>query len=205
VRLLDYQRFVIGYHGCDKETADRVFSDGAELEYSSNAHDWLGNGIYFWEYGPLRAYEWAKWRSKGVGGPGVKIKTPAVVGAYIQLGNCFDLLDTANTKLLGAMFVRYEKVCRENGLTLPGNQPAHKNDFDHTKRMLDCAVVNFTVELIERTESIKYQSVRCIFTEGNEAFPGSFIKAKSHIQIAVRDRSAILGYFKPNIDFESGR
>jgi hypothetical protein len=67
MRLLDYQRFVIGYHGCDKEIADRVFMGEGELEYSSNRHDWLGKGIYFWEYGPHRAYEWAQWRSKGVG------------------------------------------------------------------------------------------------------------------------------------------
>lgn len=191
-----YDRTVIGYHGCDKEIADRVLAGEGHLEYSSNNHDWLGNGVYFWEYGEARAYDWARWRSS-TGGPGVKIKDPAVVGAIIHLGNCFDLLDTRNTELLGKMFKVYQEVCEKTGLKLPQNSKSHKLDTDYTRRLLDCAVVNFTIEAIETQENIKYQSVRCVFTEGKEAFDGSYIKHKSHIQIAVRDRSAILGYFKP--------
>jgi hypothetical protein len=201
VRLLDYQRFVIGYHGCDKEIADRVLTGEGDLEYSSNQHDWLGKGIYFWEYGPHRAYEWAQWRSKGIGGPGVKIKSPAVVGALIQLGHCFDLLDTLNTKFLAEAFEEFKRLNEGEGLVLPQNEQSHKNDLDFTKRLLDCAVVNFAVELIEQRRKAPVHSVRCIFSEGSPAFDGSLIFAKSHIQIAVRDRAAILGYFKPNIDF----
>jgi hypothetical protein len=201
VRLLDYQRFVIGFHGCDQEVAERVLLGKGELDYSENAYDWLGKGIYFWEYGPRRAYEWARWRAEGKGGVGSKVKTPAVLGAYINLGRCFDLLDTANTSFLAGMFEEFKR----QGLSLPRNEASHKNDIDHTKRLLDCAVVNFTVEAIEKTEAIKYQTVRCIFSEGVPAFAGSLIMAKSHIQIAVRDRSAIVGYFRPNIDFESLR
>jgi hypothetical protein len=114
VGSLDYQRTVIGYHGCDKEVADRVFIDNGKLEYSENAHDWLGKGIYFWEYGRSRAHDWAKWRSL-IGGGNVKIKTPAVVGAYIHLGNCFDLLDAANTKLLGEMYDLYKQDRQKDG------------------------------------------------------------------------------------------
>jgi hypothetical protein len=194
--LLNYHQTVIAYHGCDKEIADKVLFGNGELEYSSNKHDWLGKGIYFWEYGEARAYEWAKWRSS-IGGPGVKIKTPAVVGALINLGNCFDLLDTKNTEMLGEMFEVYKAHCEKNGLPMLQNMRSHKLDIDHTKRLLDCAVINFVLEAIEVTEGVKYHSVRCVFTEGKEAFGGSFIMKKSHIQIAIRDRSAILGYFKP--------
>lgn len=195
---LNYDRIVIGYHGCDEEIAENIFAGTGDLEYSSNNHDWLGKGIYFWEYGQARAHDWAKWRSS-IGGPGVKIKTPAVIGALINLGNCFDLLDTKNTEMLGEMFKVYQAHCTANGLKIPQNSKSHKLDTDHTKRLLDCAVVNFTIEAIEFSEKVKFQSVRCVFTEGKEAFDGSFIMQKSHIQIAVRDRSAILGYFKPSL------
>ena len=153
MRLLDYQRFVVAYHGCDKEIADQVLSGERDLQFSANPHDWLGKGIYFWEYGPHRAYEWAQLRSSGVGGPGVKITKAAVVGALIHLGNCFDLLDTANTSLLEAMFSEFKKDCETKGLTIPVNSRAHRQDIDHTKRLLDCAMVNYAVEAVERTEA----------------------------------------------------
>jgi hypothetical protein len=45
----------------------------------------LGSGIYFWEYGYDRAMQFAlEQQARG------KIATPAVVGAIIQLGRCFD-------------------------------------------------------------------------------------------------------------------
>lgn len=203
VRLLDYQRFVIGFHGCDQEIAERVLLGKGELDYSENAYDWLGKGIYFWEYGPRRAYEWAKWRSEGKGGVGSKVKTPAVVGAIIQLGHCFDLLDIANTRLLGEMFEEFKRLHASTNVPLPVNEKSYQDDIDFTKRRLDCAVVNFTVEALERRRRVAFHSVRCMFSEGQPAFDGAFIQAKSHIQIAVRDKSAIVGYFHPSIDFET--
>ena len=203
MRLLDYQRFIVAFHGCDEDVVERVLLGKGELDYSENAYDWLGRGIYFWEYGPRRAYEWAKWRSEGKGGSGGKVKTPAVIGAYINLGRCFDLLDTANTTLLGSVFNQFKNDCEDKGVRPPRNEAAFDGDIDHTKRILDCAVVNFAVEAIEAMEKTQFQTVRCIFSEGKPAFDGSLIMAKSHIQIAVRDRSAIVGYFRPNIDFST--
>lgn len=39
-----------------------------------------------------------------------------------------------------------------------------------------------------------------MFVEGGEAFPGSGIAAKSHVQIAVRNADCIRGLFHPLID-----
>lgn len=87
-----YQRFVFGYHGCDATVADQAILTGKQLSPSENDYDWLGKGIYFWEHGPERALEWAH-EKKRQG----EIKKPAVVGALIHLGNCFDLLDIRST------------------------------------------------------------------------------------------------------------
>jgi len=57
---LKYQRTVIGYHGCDESVVKDVLLRGRTLRPSENDYDWLGRGIYFWEHGPRRAYEWAQ-------------------------------------------------------------------------------------------------------------------------------------------------
>jgi hypothetical protein len=44
-----------------------------------------------------------------------------------------------------------------------------------------------------------YDSVYGIFVEGQDLFPGSGFKAKSHTQIAIRNSECIAGYFRvPN-------
>src|SRR4051812_17589039 len=96
--LYDYQRTVIAYHGCDASVAEEVFCGRKGLEFSKNNHDWLGHGIYFWEHGPHRAMAWAKERA--LNSPTRKIKEAAVVGAFVNLGQCFDLLDTRFTEVL---------------------------------------------------------------------------------------------------------
>jgi hypothetical protein len=62
---------------------------------------------------------------------------------------------------------------------------------------LDCAVFNYGLPTIEQVYATKFHSIRGVFQEGQPAFTGSDIRKKSHIQIAVRDPSCILGYFKP--------
>ncbi len=42
-----------------------------------------------------------------------------------------------------------------------------------------------------------FQTVRGAFVEGDPVYEGARIHAKTHVQIAVRDPSCILGYFRP--------
>src|SRR5580704_18446395 len=108
---LSYQRMVVGYHGCDAEVVANILLDDQKLTPRENDYDWLGRGIYFWEHGPRRAYDWA--RDEARRSP-KKIRTPSVLGAYINLGQCFDLLDTANTRLLQAMYPEFSRFIRES-------------------------------------------------------------------------------------------
>ena len=55
-----------------------------------------------------------------------------------------------------------------------------------------------TISSVAEAERITYQTVRGVFLEGKPAFPGSKIALKSHIQIAVKDRGCIVGFFRPN-------
>ena len=192
--LLSYQRTVFAFHGCDSRVADSVLLGKTKLVASENAYDWLGSGIYFWEHGPARAMEWAEQQARRKHS---KIKRPAVIGAIIQLGACFDLLDIRFTRQLAEAAAGLEKRLAVLGSRLPENQTISTGDYDWLKRHRDCFVLNATVPAIADQYGIAYQTVRGVFQEGEPAFTGAGIKLKSHIQIAVRDARAIIGYFRP--------
>ncbi len=71
--------YVLGYHGCDRRTGEKVISGEQELTPSKNAYDWLGHGIYFWEDDYIRAEEWAQARMKL---PESAIEEPYVVWSH---------------------------------------------------------------------------------------------------------------------------
>lgn len=182
-----FARWVLGYHGCSKDFALRIL--GGELsveawEPSAKPYDWLGRGIYFWEHGPERAERWARQRYGDAA---------SVVGAIIQLGRCFDLLDVHFTGLLDPAYRSQLAEAEDSGQPLPKNRGP---DPDLTGRYLDCQVINACLQIWEGREK-EFQTVRGAFWEGAPAFPGAMIMSESHIQIAVRDRSCILGVFRP--------
>src|SRR5713101_1787982 len=111
-----YQRTVVGYHGCDAALADRVLAGKARLNLSANTYDWLGEGIYFWEHGPQRAYEWAiEQATRGA----AEVRNPSVLAAKIDLGVCLDLLDTANTRLLRKWYTKFRLFVRRKRVRMP--------------------------------------------------------------------------------------
>jgi hypothetical protein len=66
------------------------------------------------------------------------------------------------------------------------------------KRRLDCAVINFVHSFNEEKKKQPFASVRGIFTEGGELYPGAKIQAKTHIQICVCDpKKSVRAYFRP--------
>jgi hypothetical protein len=182
----EYQRLVVAFHGCDRKTANAVFS-GSRLRPSLNDYDWLGTGIYFWEHGPARAMEWARFLANRKNSP---VHDPAVVGALIQLGNCFDLLDVRFTKFLTELFPDFQSTFSAIGAIPPRNERVFHR--------LDCAFLNWAVPVVEEQIGIQFQTIRGVFVEGSAAFPGGHIYERSHIQISVRDPAAIIGYFHPS-------
>jgi len=181
-----YARTIYGYHGCSATTAESVLG-GAPFKPSEKAYDWLGAGVYFWEYGLDRAWRWAKERHPD---------EPAVVGAHLQLGNCFDLLDTRFTDILKELAPIYAERIKATGGDLPQNTGKGLK-----ARFLDCAVLNWSLSFLEAQGQL-YQSVRCAFSEGDPVYDDgagfrSEIFLETHIQVAVRDSACILGTFRP--------
>lgn len=184
---MKYDRTIVAYHGCDVETADSLLGGGS-FQPSQNSYDWLGSGIYFWEYGVDRAMRFAEFqREQG------KVATPTVVGALIQLGRCFDLMDTRFTSDLAEAFMLFSRATAQAQRRLPRNQGPLP---DRKLRRLDCAVINFFLQYLADQGEV-YDSVRCGFVEGPAAFPGSAIQRESHVQICIRNPACIVGVFRP--------
>jgi len=186
--LDNFTRVVIAYHGCTVGLANRLISGElavSDWPHSRNSYDWLGHGIYFWEYGPGRAREWSIQNGRGGG----------VVGAYIHLGNCLDLTDTRYTAELAQAYASVRESYAAWGMPLPVN--ARK--FNE----LDCLVVNAATRFHGEGSGVTkgFQTVRCPFLEGSPAFEGSTIRLRSHIQLAVIDPGCVLGVFRPNFNF----
>ena len=193
--LLDH-RIIVGFHGCDQTTADRVLVTGESIKPSSNRWDWLGEGIYFWEQNPERAWSFAaEQQARG------KFTHPSVIGAFIHLGRCFDLTRSLATSALADAYGGLRAAAEALGNPIPSNRAGEGGGADILLRDLDCAVLNFHLRAADRSEgegSRFYQPVRGVFVEGTPAYPGACIYTKTHTQIAVRDPSVIVGYFRPS-------
>lgn len=179
---------VIGFHGCDIEVYDRVIRQENSMKKSENAYDWLGHGIYFWENNYQRALEWATRSSK--------IKTPAVIGAVVDLGYCLNLTDSHSAGYLRLGYNLLQKRCEIANISLPQNRPSKKG-CDVLLRDLDCAVIQQIHDYNRQTRQEEFDSVRGIFTEGEAPYPGSAFKEKTHVQLCIVNPNCIKGYFSP--------
>jgi len=176
----------LAYHGCDAEVAAGLIN-GGKFKPSENEYDWLGHGIYFWEANPIRALEFAKEvQARNV----ENVKTPAVVGAIIDLGLCLDLTATAGIQIVRDTYQELIKITEEANSELP------QNSGDSLRRNLDCAVVNLVHDVRKNANLPPIDTVRTVFIEGTPIYEGSGFFNKSHIQICVCNPECIKGVFR---------
>ena len=113
---------IIGYHSCDKEIGLKVLNGEIDLKPSENTWDWLGGGVYFWEQNPQRALQYATESARGKQFNKVKIETPFVLGAIIQLGNCLNLIESESLAILEESYKGLKQVYEELNKKLPENK-----------------------------------------------------------------------------------
>jgi hypothetical protein len=184
--------FVLGFHGCDKMVGEAILRGRKpHLKPSKNDYDWLGNGIYFWEGDPLRAYQFAVQRAEGGRNSKGDIVHPFVLGAIINLGRCLDLADQSAILKVKKAYQSYKSVKKISGEPLPHNGR-------HLKaRWLDCEVFNWLHYTREQDGEEPYDTVRGLFWEGSRIYPNAGVNEFNHVQICVRKPACILGYFRP--------
>ena len=186
----DYHRTIIAYHGTTEAEADRLV-DGEPFKPSDKDYEWLGNGIYFWEYAPRQAWWWTKEQRKHT--------NPAVVGAIIRLGNCLDLLDPENVRSLKRahddILPRWERV----GIKAPKNV--------RHRKYLDCAILNWYY-LQSDDDGKPIETCRGVYVPTKTAkrvWKGSWIYDEAHIQVCVRQRKNILALWHVRPDGGYGK
>jgi hypothetical protein len=183
----------IGYHGCSRDLALKVINREAALIPNNQPYHWLGDGIYFWENDPHRALEWAREKEQRN-----EIEDPFVIGAIIDMGRCLDLHVRENQNLLKDAHGSLSIIFAQAGKKMPVNKKAKGDDRpDAVLRFLDCAVINYFAEEMEKRER-SFDTVRGLFVEGSEIYPGAKLFHKTHSEIAVRNVDRVIGYFMPD-------
>ncbi|MGK0291129.1 MAG: hypothetical protein ACI86H_002596, partial [bacterium] len=144
-----------------------------------------------------------------------KVTHPAVVGAFIKLGNCIDLLDSMDLKKIISTYQILKEEYKEIGEPLPENK-IYVGDISFV-RELDCEVllrhqqlnneaIAFELGLddINNQNKCKIQhhpsfidSIRGMFPEGKELYDGAGFRDKNHIQLCIINPNSIIGYFDP--------
>ncbi len=185
--------FVILFHGCDETVRDKIVKSSTEhLWHSAARWEWLGDGMYFWENSYDKALEWANYiKDHPIPNNSSKISKPSVLGAMVDLKNCLDFLDAKYLKLLK---VSYDMI--KDSPKLPKNSGTTE---DMTIRKLDYYVIQNIHTFTEKSGLPQFDSVRSIFWEGDKPYPDAGFRDKNHIQVCIRNKECIKGYFIPRI------
>ena len=187
-----YPSFVLGFHGCDRAVGEAVLNGTiAQLEFSRNDYDWLGEGVYFWESSPARALDFARERAQGGRNSRGNITEPFVVGAILNLRHCFLTTEMNALNRLKEAYEQLVEYLEADGTPLPTNGQTLR------ARRLDCAAFNLMHLLIEESGQTPYDSVRAAFWEGGPLYPNAGFQVADHTQICVRNLDCVLGYFRP--------
>lgn len=177
--------FVLGYHGCDEAVGEQLLLN-QEFRFSQNDYDWLGEGVYFWEANPLRGLQFAQ--EVATREPR-RIRKPCVIGAILDLGYCLDLMSSAGLNMVKEAYSALQEAYQAAGLPLPANLP---EQFRHP---LDCAVINYLHKIRAGNKQPPVDSIKAVFQEPPNLYPGSAFMEKNHVQIAVRNLDCIKGVF----------
>jgi len=186
----DYHRTVIGYHGTDAQTAERLVA-GESFKISEADDEWFGSGYYFWEHAYKQAWWWARDHKKH--------SAPAVVGAVIRLGNCFDLVDPVNVLVFRAFLDEMVKDLNANDLRVPKNVRTHRN--------LDCAVFNHLYNEFKEAKK-PLDTARAVYVptgSKKRVCKGSWLSEETHIQLCVRTETSILAVWHVREDGRYGK
>lgn len=176
-QFADYHRTVVGFHGTTQKRAEEIVLSG-EFKASENDYDWLGHGIYFWEYAPKQAWQWARTRFED----GDDI---AVVGAMIRLGNCLDLLDPDNLQIVKNAHQLLQDFAGED---LPENR--------NSRKYLDCAVFQYLHRMIDEHGQTPVDTSRAVYVptgQDKRVWTRSWLYEQTHIQLCVTNAKNILG------------
>ncbi|MBE6400864.1 MAG: hypothetical protein E7037_02365 [Verrucomicrobia bacterium] len=175
----------IGYHGCDRKTAQKILINHEALHESDAESEWLGTGVYFWNNDPQRALEWAKHK---------EVETPYVIGAIIQPQKLLDFSTREAESLVKCAYDWLYDEYQNSNEKLPKNQKFGQGDLFYKNRKLDCLVMN----TLHANSLQEHDVFSAPFLEGDPIYETGFFLRETHVQICVKNLNAIVGYFHPS-------
>ena len=146
---------ITGFHSCDKEIGLDILNGKYGLRASVNPWDWLGGGAYFWEQNPHRALSYAEECATGNQKFSGEIRTPFVIGAIIELGNCLNLLEPTSITIIKNAYASMRALFELTGDKMPINKGPN--------RALDCAVIQYVHESNKQSGIAPYDTIRSSF------------------------------------------
>ena len=171
--MIELSREVIGFHGTSRVALPHLLA--RDIRPRDQHFEWLGTGFYLWQDSPWRAREWAEERY------GVEA---AVVVARVDLEGCLDLLNPRWQAEVRDADFEFVLDCIANERPLPVNT-------DRGNHARDAATINWYCDRAAE-DGHPVRTVRAIFEEGEPIFEASKIRSLSHVQVAVRDLTAIV-------------
>ena len=175
-------QIVLAYHGCDVTVRDGLVRGELTPRISSNAYDWLGDGLYFFEGDHNRALKLAMFAHENPQHllTRIPIATPAVVGAILDVDRWLDLTTQEGIANFTHAAQTVVNGSIDAGTPVPENKPAFDGDKDLLHRAFDkaaCDMVHtFRKMLHERAldvqdtaaiiASAQYQPARRAFEPG---------------------------------------
>lgn len=181
---------LVCFHGGEQQIIEQVLAGSESLGKSSNQNDWLGNGTFFWVGSKERDQEWAEIKqANGL------LRKAGVLGSLIYPSLCLNLLDFGVLDEVKDAYSFLLNVLKKARNEPPKNRCEQNGIF--VNRALDCAVINSVHQFRRDAGLPEYDTVMGAFEEGTRLFEGSAFKERTHLQIAVRNRSCILKYFSP--------
>lgn len=193
---------LVAYHGCDITIRDKLVTGRAMIQDSRNDYDWLGSGSYFFEGDAERARAFAEAVSAAPERrlTAAPIATPAVVGAVLCVQRTLDMTTRQGLAEFEDAAALLQVMWDAEGVPeslRSRNVPPDTGEGDVLYRKLDNALIENIHFDRAKDGRASYQMVRGAFRQGGELVPHSGFHKGSHIQLAVRDRSCILGWFLP--------
>jgi hypothetical protein len=88
-----------------------LLSGNKKFNISQKPYDWLGAGVYFWENDEIRPGDWA-WDRFGT--------DAAVIGARINLSDCFDISNSYSRRVLMNTHADLLAISRISGVPSAG-------------------------------------------------------------------------------------
>lgn len=171
-------------HATTQDIATTILQEG--FKNSQNSYDWLGSGIYFFQEAPNFAYHWATQdRKEG------QLDDVALIAADIDVTGFIDLLDYEWGGTLKDTYRSLDEQGDPDFRKVQERQQEFVLGSDKRQgHWLDRYVLEASVTMLEAND-IYITGIRSAFWEGSRLYPKSHLMDRQHIQIAVREVSAI--------------